>query len=78
MRDKVPFECELVFEFTDEQEAETVASAIKIDNPDFVTLTIEGKILRSSVRANTLPSLINTLEDYLACIALAEKIINEQ
>ena len=78
MQKKAPFECELIFEFANEQEAETVASAIKIDNPDFVTLSVEENVLESKVRANTLPSLINTLEDYLACIALAEKIINEQ
>ena len=69
--------CELVFEFGSEEEAALVARSVSIDNPEFISLELEGKILRSRIEAPTLPSMINSLDDYLACLALAEKLAGE-
>ena len=66
--------CELVFEFSSEKEARLVADAVKLDNPEFITLEIEGNTLKSKISAQTISSLLHSLDDYLACISLAEKI----
>jgi tRNA threonylcarbamoyladenosine modification (KEOPS) complex Pcc1 subunit len=69
--------CELKFEFSSEQEAQLVADAVKLDNPEFITLEVKGKTLKSKISAPTISSLLHSLDDYLACISLAEKITQD-
>lgn len=70
-------ECELIFKFDTPKDAEIISSAVKLDNPEFVELEVDGSTIRSVIKANTLSSMLHTLDDYLACISLAEKLIEK-
>ena len=69
--------CELSFGFSSEKEAKLVADAVKLDNPEFITLEIEGSTLKSKISAQTISSLLHSLDDYLACISVADRISRE-
>lgn len=68
-------QCTLEFEYKSEEVAKKVLQAVEIDNYDFVHAEVKNKNIVSVVGANTLPSLLHTLDDYLACVAVAEKVL---
>ena len=68
--------CELVFEYRNRKEAENVLKSVELDNEGFVQAKVVGNKIISKIKAKTLPSLQHTLDDYLACIAVAEKVIS--
>jgi tRNA threonylcarbamoyladenosine modification (KEOPS) complex Pcc1 subunit len=70
--------CELTFEYRSPKEAELIAQAVKLDNPEFITLEIKGNTIHSTIKTSTINSMIHTLDDYLACLALAEKIVEKK
>lgn len=78
MAENKKHECELSFEFGSAKDAELVAKALDLDNPDFIKTEIDGRVIRSRITADSINSLINTLDDYLACIAMAEKIVKDK
>jgi hypothetical protein len=75
MPEKHIHECKLVFKLNSEEDAKLLEKAVRQDNPEFVTTAIEGTNFKSTIKADSINSLINTLDDYLACLALAEKLI---
>jgi len=68
-------ECTLDFEYESEEEAEKVIKAVEVDNYEFVKVERKGTRIISKVNASTLSSLLHTLDDYLACVALAERVL---
>jgi tRNA threonylcarbamoyladenosine modification (KEOPS) complex Pcc1 subunit len=67
--------CKLEFDYGSEEEAKAVLKAVEVDNEEFVKTTLEGKKLTSIVESESLPSLIHTLDDYLSCVSVAEKVV---
>jgi tRNA threonylcarbamoyladenosine modification (KEOPS) complex Pcc1 subunit len=67
--------CNLVIEYESEEKAEKVLRSIKVDDLDFVSSTLEEKKLLTVIKAKSISSLIHTLDDYLACVSVAEKIV---
>jgi len=70
--------CELILEFSSAEKAELVAGAVSLDNPEFIKVECDGKFLKSKISASTISSLLHSLDDYLACIALAENIVTNR
>lgn len=69
--------CELVLDFKDEETAEKILQSIKVDDFDFVSSQISGKTLKSTIESKSVSSLLHTLDDYLACLSVAEKIVKK-
>jgi hypothetical protein len=67
--------CKLEFSYGSEEEAKAVAKAVEVDNYQFVKTMLEGKQLHSIVESESIPSLIHTLDDYLACVSVAERVV---
>ncbi len=68
-------QCRLEFTYSSREVAERVLGAVELDNLPFVEARVEGKTLISETSADSLDSLIHTLEDYLSCISVAEKML---
>jgi tRNA threonylcarbamoyladenosine modification (KEOPS) complex Pcc1 subunit len=71
-------ECELVFEYDTHEEAVSIMKAVELDNEGFLDTRIEDNKVISRVKANNLSSLQHTLDDYLACLSVAEKVISSR
>ncbi len=69
-------DCELVFVYKNRRDADKVMRSVELDNQDFVDAKVVGNRIVSRVKAKNISSLRHTLDDYLACIAVAEKLIS--
>jgi hypothetical protein len=69
--------CNLQFHYDDSKKAEKVIRSLKVDDLDFVDSKVNGDLLEVVIESSSIPSLIHTLDDYLACLSVAEKIIDK-
>ena len=65
--------CVLELEYPDEARARAVHGALAPDNAPYVTARVEGSRVIAEATAENPMSLLHTIEDYLACVAVAEK-----
>lgn len=70
--------CKLEFEYESENDAKAIAKSVEVDNYQFVKTTLDGKRIISIAESESIPSLIHTLDDYLACISVAEKVVERE
>ncbi len=70
-------ECRLEFSYQSPELAQKVLSTVELENYPFVRARVEGPLLVSETSADSLESLIHTLEDYLSCVAVAESMLEE-
>lgn len=69
--------CTLTFEFESITKAKKVLRSIQSDDQGFVKSTTNGNLLQAVVESTSISSLIHTLDDYLACISIANDIVNK-
>jgi tRNA threonylcarbamoyladenosine modification (KEOPS) complex Pcc1 subunit len=69
--------CEIVIDFGDPEKVKTVLKSVKVDDFDFVKSKANGKKLEASIKAESVSSLLHTLDDYLACISVAGKVLDK-
>jgi tRNA threonylcarbamoyladenosine modification (KEOPS) complex Pcc1 subunit len=65
----------LTFDYGSAKEARAVADALEPDNEGFVKTTISGRSMKAVVTATTAESLRHTLDDFLACLKVAEEAV---
>ncbi len=68
-------ECKLEFFYDDEKKARTVFESVDVDNYGYVNAELREKRIVSRIKAKNLASLLHTLEDYLSCVSIAEKMM---
>ncbi len=67
--------CKMLFEYKNKEDVENIAKTVTVDNYIFVkTKTKDNKII-SEIESESLPSMLHTIDDYLACVGVAEKMI---
>ena len=69
--------CDIVIDLGDVKKVKTILKAIKVDDFDFVKSKVSGKKLEAKIKANSISSLIHTLDDYLSCVGVAEKVADK-
>ncbi|KYK20648.1 hypothetical protein AYK25_08735 [Thermoplasmatales archaeon SM1-50] len=69
--------CRLTLEFKDAQEAKKVQRSIQADDQGFVTSTLKGKTLEAIIESKSVFSLLHTLDDYFACVSIADEIVKK-
>lgn len=67
----------LVLEFADASTAEAVAAAVRPDDGRYVRTRRTGKTIRAEASSDSPMSLLHTIDDYLACISVAERTARE-
>ena len=67
--------CSLSIEYDSKINAEKVLQSVKVDDYKFVTSKIQDNTLEATIKSTSVPSLLHTLDDYLACLSIAEKIV---
>jgi len=70
-------QCVLTLEFRDADTAKKVHRSIKIDDSGFVKSRVKGRTLEATIESTSVASLLHTLDDYLACISVANDIVNK-
>lgn len=66
--------CKLVLDYESKEICSIIEGSLRIDNYQFVKTVIEKNKIISEITSDSFPSLCHTLEDYLECLGIAEKI----
>ncbi len=69
--------CTLTIEYPSKKHATDVLHAVQVDDVQYVHSQTHGKILTADITADSAKSLLHTLDDYLACVNIASKIVNK-
>ncbi len=67
----------LTLEFGDADSARAIVAAVAIDDDRYVRTTRRGRFVIAEATADGPMSLLHTLDDYLACISVAERTARE-
>jgi len=67
--------CSMEILFSSEEEAERVNRSVSLDNAGYVSSALKGNSIVAQAEAHTLMSLLHTVDDYLACMSVAQKIV---
>ncbi|UCD91789.1 MAG: hypothetical protein JSV43_05990 [Methanobacteriota archaeon] len=67
-------DCLLEFYYENRDKAQDVLKSVDVDNYGYVEADVEENRLVSKIQAKNLQSLLHTLDDYLSCISIAERI----
>jgi tRNA threonylcarbamoyladenosine modification (KEOPS) complex Pcc1 subunit len=70
--------CELVLRFPSRDCADKVFHAVEQDNSGYVDAKQEDETIVASIEAATLKSLLHTLDDFLSCVSVAERIVSKE
>ena len=65
-------------EFVTPDQAEHVHRSVELDNQGFVKTKLEGNTILAEIEAASLNSLLHTLDDFLSCTSVAEKIVSKR
>ena len=69
--------CDLLLEFENSKTAQKVLNSVSVDDFDFVKSKKSGKILEAHIKSSSISSLLHTLDDHLACINVASKVLDK-
>jgi len=68
--------CNLSIEYDDSKKAEKILRSIKVDDFNFVTSKVNNKSVEATIKSKSVSSLLHTLDDYLSCLSVAEKVVD--
>ncbi len=63
----------LTLSFSDAATAEAVAESVSLDDQGYIRTRRAGKTITAKARADSPMILLHTLDDYLACVSVAER-----
>jgi len=70
-------ECDLILEYENLDKTKNIYKSIEVDNYEYVKTQIKGKTLEAHIESKSISSMIHTLDDLLACINVAEKVVDK-
>ncbi len=65
--------CTLEIELSNNETANNIAKALELDNAGYIETRIEGCTIFATAQAEDIMTLRNTIDDYLACLTVAQK-----
>lgn len=69
--------CDITIEFDNKEKAKNVLKSVEVDNFNFVKTKINGAKLESKINSSSVSSMLHTLDDYLACVSIAAKVVDK-
>jgi hypothetical protein len=69
--------CNVTMEFETAKKAKKILCSIQADDQGFVKSLSKGKTIQAVIESTSISSLIHTLDDYLACVSVADDIVNK-
>jgi tRNA threonylcarbamoyladenosine modification (KEOPS) complex Pcc1 subunit len=69
--------CTVAIDYSDRKKTEAILHSTEVDNLGFIHSWTDGNKLKAVIEADSVSSLIHTLDDYLACVSVAEKVIDK-
>jgi len=70
-------ECKITIEFKDSKKLKDVHKSVKVDNYNYVKSQIIDNKLIAKIETESISSLLHTMDDYLACVNTASKVVDK-
>jgi len=70
--------CKIKIDYKNEKQVDTILKSIEVDNLDYIKSEKKENSLITNIESKSISSLIHTLDDYLSCVSIAEKIIKKK
>lgn len=70
--------CRIELEYPSEDAARRVHRSVEIDNEGYIRSEVKGNVIHVDAEADSLNSLIHTLDDFLSCVGVAEGIVRDR
>lgn len=70
--------CTIVLGFSSPEEAEKVHKSVELDNQGYMHTNVVGKAIHAEISSPSLNSLLHTLDDFMACATVAEKVMSRK
>jgi len=67
-------QCTIVLDYETIKTAHAVYQATQVDDLDYVESQVKGKQIQALIRSASVSSLLHTVDDYLACVSVAESV----
>jgi tRNA threonylcarbamoyladenosine modification (KEOPS) complex Pcc1 subunit len=67
-------ECDIEMDLESDEQAQAILKAIELDNGPYAKVSVDGRTIRLVCESRSMPSMLHTLEDLLACIRVAEEM----
>lgn len=74
-RAQMSVNCRIDIDFPSHEQAESVRRSIELDNGQYVQAAVDGQTLVLTMDAKSMPSMLHTLEDLLACVKVADGMV---
>ncbi|MEF8832718.1 MAG: KEOPS complex subunit Pcc1 [Candidatus Thermoplasmatota archaeon] len=68
--------CELKLDYDDEKTASVIGKSIEPDNKSYVDMEIEGSTIICKIKSEEPLQLLQTADDLLSCVTVAEETHN--
>lgn len=69
---------ELSLKYPDKKTAKYIQRSLSIDDDSFVSSKVEENFIYAVIRSDRLSSFLQTVDDYLSCLAVAEHIMEKK
>jgi tRNA threonylcarbamoyladenosine modification (KEOPS) complex Pcc1 subunit len=66
--------CTFTLEYDTPEEAKEIAAALQPDSQGYLNIEVNGSTVTAIAQAKTVPSMLHTINDFLSCLSVAEKI----
>jgi len=67
----------LTLEFSSPEEAKKLLDSVRLDNGEYIAAHLDGKKIICLAGDESLGGLLHTVEDFLSCVSLAEKMVKK-
>ena len=67
--------CVIELEYPSEDVARRVHRSVSLDNEGYLVSEVRGSFISAIVEADSLSSLLHTLDDFLSCVGVAEGVV---
>ena len=64
----------IVLQYTSKEQADKILKSVKVDNYNFVKCKRDKNMIKCEVKSNNVSSMLHTIDDFLACVILAEEV----
>jgi hypothetical protein len=73
---KMKINAKITLIYENEKIAKNIQKALRIDDGTFVKSIIKKNELIATIENDSLPSFLQTIDDYLSCVTVSENIVN--
>ncbi len=73
-RDIYRLTAEITLEYDTESMSKNVFQSINVDNYQYIKCNHSGKVIRCEAKSDKIGSLLHTIDDFLACVIIAENV----